>query len=740
MSFNTALNGLHAAHKRLEIAANNIANVGTFGFKSSRGEFAALFNSSMDGGVRNAVGHGVRLANVSQNFSEGSVHSNSGGLLDMRIQGKGFFVVSDNTGLSYSRAGAFRKDASDYVVDSYGGRLQGYSIGGDGRVISGVRTDLKIDTSNMAPKVTSRMTETLNLDAASPSLSTLPVFNPNDPSTYTKVITRTIKDGGAPEVKEIHGQVYNEKRALLVRGRPAIPPADHELKQYFVKAGDNQWTMYTLIDGRNPSDHATNTPLKATVTMGADGSYSLAGDGKDIVSLPKNELLLTGWKPAEQVNGVWGAAAASGTGTIKMPLNDGVTNALAESDPVLKPRPEFDPNNPASYTKNITTKVLDSAGKEHAVQQYFVKTDGRSWVAFTLIDGRNPVDPASTKPLVVNISRNTLGSVVVGGDEHMTSSSEKEFVVKGWKPAEKVDGNWVASPAVNNGWLSLSLSEGGVNGVDKADAVMGRVVPAFVPTDTNSYNKRFETPIYDSQGNKHVMNQYFIKDDTNSWQMHVLVNGRNPTDPNSTAPLTAQIKFNTDGSLQTMTAGDGLQVVNNTVTLKNWVPARVLDAGRATERWLSNGARSNEAGVVVDMAKMTQYNAATTRVSPQQDGHGAGELSRIGIDKNGILRANFTNGQTKNIGQVMLASFSNEQGLKPDSNNRWKETSTSGLANMDTPTTGILGGIEGGSLEGSNVTLTDELVDLIVAQTSYQANSKVLSTEATLMQTLIQSI
>lgn len=740
MSFNTALNGLHASHKRLEIAANNIANVGTYGFKSSRGEFAALFNSSMDGGVRNTVGHGVRLANVSQNFSEGKIHSNSGGLLDMRIQGKGFFVVSDNTGLSYSRAGAFHKDASDYVVDSYGGRLQGYNMDGNGKVIAGVRTDLKIDASNMAPKVTSKITETLNLDASSPSLSMLPAFNPNDPSTYTKVISRTIKDGGAEEVKEVHGAVYEDKRALLVRGRPAIPPADHELKQYFVKAGDNQWTMYTLIDGRNPVDHATNTPLKATVTMRADGSYSLAGDSKDIVSLPKNELRLTGWQPAEQVNGVWGAAAASSPGTLNMPLNDGVTNALSETDPVLKLRPEFDPADPASYTKHINTKVLDSAGNEHVVQQYFVKIEDRRWVAFTLIDGRNPADPSSTKPLTVNIGRSTLGSVVVGGDEHITGASEKEFVVKGWKPAEKVDGNWVASPAANNGWLSLSLSEGGVEGIDRGDAVMGRVVRTFVPADTNSYNKRFNTPIFDSQGNKHEMNQYFVKDDTNSWQMHVLVNGRNPADPNSTAPLTAQIKFNTDGSLQAMTADDGLQVVNNAVTLKNWVPARVIGAGRSNEQWLANGARSNEAGIAMDMTKLTQYNAATTRVSPQQNGHGAGELSGIGIDKNGVLRANFTNGQNKNIGQVMLASFANEQGLKADSNNRWKETNASGIANMDSPTTGILGGIEGGSLEGSNVELTDELVELIVAQTSYQANSKVLSTEATLMQTLIQSI
>ncbi|MDB6145341.1 MAG: flagellar hook protein FlgE [Pseudomonas sp.] len=603
MSFNTALNGLHASHKRLEVAANNIANVGTHGFKSSRAEFAALYSSSMAGGVRNAVGDGVRLANVSQNFSEGSVHSNSGGLLDMRIQGKGFFVVSDNTGLSYTRAGAFHKDAGDYVVDSHGGRLQGYSIDGKGSIINGVRSDLKIDTSNMAPKITTRITETLNLDASLPSLSTLPVFNPNDPSTYTKVISRTIKDGGAAEVAEVQGKKYGDVQAILVRGRPAIPPADHELKQYFVKTDADQWTMYTLIDGRNPVDHASSSPLQAKIRMRPDGTYSLAGDGK-----------------------------------------------------------------------------------------------------------------------------------------HLGQNAGKEFTLEGWKPAQQVNGIWGASPAANAGPIALTLTEGDVKGVEVNDAILSRHIPSFDPAYEVTFSKRFSTPLFDSLGNQHEITQYFVKEDTNRWRMHVLVNGRNPAAPASTAPLSAAVTFKSDGTLQSISADDGLEVENGILTLKNWTPSRVIDAGKNSERWLSNGARGNDAGIALDMTKITQHNAVTSRVSPQQDGHGAGELNGISVDKNGMVRATFTNGENKNIGQVMLASFANEQGLRPDSNNRWKETSTSGIANMDSPTTGILGGIIGGSLENSNVQLTDELVELIVAQTSYQANSKVLSTEATLMQTLIQAI
>jgi flagellar hook protein FlgE len=137
MSFNVSLSGLHAAHKRLEVAGNNIANVGTHGFKSSRAEFAALYLSAQLGNGHNAVGDGVRLANVSQNFSQGGVDASSGGVLDMRIQGKGFFVVSDNGALSYTRAGAFKMDKNDYIVDNEGSRLQGYGVNAKGDAVNG---------------------------------------------------------------------------------------------------------------------------------------------------------------------------------------------------------------------------------------------------------------------------------------------------------------------------------------------------------------------------------------------------------------------------------------------------------------------------------------------------------------------------------------------------------------------------------------------------------------------------
>jgi flagellar hook protein FlgE len=115
-------------------------------------------------------------------------------------------------------------------------------------------------------------------------------------------------------------------------------------------------------------------------------------------------------------------------------------------------------------------------------------------------------------------------------------------------------------------------------------------------------------------------------------------------------------------------------------------------------------------------------------------------LVGLNLERDGTLQARFNNGLSRNIGQVMLASFANEQGLQAQSGTRWTETNASGIANYGNAGVGTMGSIVGGALEGSNVELSEELVELIQAQTAYQANSKAISTEVTVLQALMQSI
>ncbi|WP_283181325.1 MULTISPECIES: flagellar hook protein FlgE [unclassified Pseudomonas] len=434
MSFNIGLSGLYAANKQLDVTGNNIANVATTGFKSSRAEFEDVYSATKLGSGSKTIGNGVRLANVSQQFTQGDVN-NTGNVLDMGINGSGFFVLSENGSMSYTRAGTFKVDKDGYVTNSDGSaRLQGYGVDANGKILNGVLTDLRVDTSNLAPKNTSTVSSTINLN------STAPIIN------------------------------------------------------------------------------QTTNP--------------------------------------------------------------------------------FDPSKEASFTK------------------------------------------------------------------------------------------------------------------------------------------QFSTPIYDTQGNKHVMDQYMVKTGDNTWKTYTLIEGRNPdgSDPTLAAslPVASTMAFDSSGKLVSVTTpATPTPIVSPDLKVTGWIPGTVTNGV-----WTANGAASGV--VTVSMDKTTQYNADTARSIPSQNGYATGQITNLTIDTSGIMLANFSNSQTKAIGQISLASFTNEQGLQPVGGTSWKETYSSGIPGYDAPNTGTLGEIHSNSLEESNVNLTNELVDLIKAQSNYQANAKTISTQSTIMQTIIQ--
>ncbi|WP_277758881.1 flagellar hook protein FlgE [Pseudomonas sp. A34-9] len=443
MSFNIGLSGLYAANKQLDVTGNNIANVATAGFKSSRAEFEDVYSATRLGSGSKVIGNGVRLANVSQQFTQGDIN-NTGNVLDMGINGSGFFTMSNNGSVSYTRAGTFKVDNAGYITNTdYTSRLQGYGVDANGKIINGVLTDLKIDTSNLAPKSTSLVTSSINLN-----------------STASK------------------------------------------------------------IDDTVP------------------------------------------------------------------------------------------------------------AGK-------------------------------------------------------------------------------------------------------------------FDPSKLETYTKSFSTPIYDTQGNSHVMDQYVVKTGENTWKVYTLVDGRNPdaagSDPTKVDPVASTLTFDSSGNLTQVSTPSTLPppnpnpIISSDLKLTGWKPGTVVNG-----TFTPNGASANPAGITISMAKTTQYNADTARSIPTQDGYATGQITNLTIDGTGTLFANFSNNQSKAIGQVALASFTNEQGLQAIGGTSWKETFASGIPGYDAPETGTLGSIASNSLEESNVNLTNELVDLIKGQSNYQANAKTISTQSTIMQTIIQ--
>ena len=192
MSFRLALSGLNAASTDLAVTANNIANTGTVGFKGSRAEFAEVYSVSAQGVSTSAVGNGVRVADVAQQFKQGNIDW-TGNALDLAMSGQGFFILSDNGAQVFTRAGAFQVDREGYVVNSSNQRLQTFPPTPGGGFNTGTLSDLRLVTSESAPTATSAVELTLNL----PANATAPINSPfdvTDPDSFNHSTSMTIYD------------------------------------------------------------------------------------------------------------------------------------------------------------------------------------------------------------------------------------------------------------------------------------------------------------------------------------------------------------------------------------------------------------------------------------------------------------------------------------------------------------------------------------------------------------------
>ncbi len=221
MTFRLALSGLNAAQTDLNVTANNIANTSTAGFKASRAQFAELFAVSPQGVSSLATGNGVKVSDVSQQFSQGNIDFTESNL-DLAISGEGFFTLSDNGAQVYTRAGNFATDASGYVTNPAGQRLQVYPPSATGGFNTGALSDLRLSVAESAPNATANVEVLMNL----PSSDTAPptaVFNPSDTSSYNRATSLTVYDSlGAAHT----GTLYMTHTATA-----------------------NQWTARLYVDG-----------------------------------------------------------------------------------------------------------------------------------------------------------------------------------------------------------------------------------------------------------------------------------------------------------------------------------------------------------------------------------------------------------------------------------------------------------------------------------------------------------
>jgi len=234
------------------------------------------------------------------------------------------------------------------------------------------------------------------------------------------------------------------------------------------------------------------------------------------------------------------------------------------------------------------------------------------------------------------------------------------------------------------------------------------ITAAFNINDATTYDNATSMTVFDSLGNPHTLSTYFVKAAANTWSVYGAADGVAMTGALGT------LAFNPDGTLDATTSA---------------VPYSVSMA-------LTTGA-TTPLTFPLDFTGSTQFGSTFGINALTQDGFTSGKLAGYSVSEDGILLGRYTNGQSRALGQVVLASFANPQGLQPLGNNGWGESTGSGQPLVGAAGTGSLGALQSGAIEESNVDLTQELVDMITAQRVYQANAQTIKTQDQVLNTLV---
>jgi len=312
-------------------------------------------------------------------------------------------------------------------------------------------------------------------------------------------------------------------------------------------------------------------------------------------------------------------------------------------------------------------------------------------------------------------------------------------------PADDIPANATASVSATYN-LDASIIEAGEDGatpLQSATIVGGNGAEMAVNYHfSNSYT------VYDSLGNNHTVSTYFLKNADNQWIAQVAVNGvidgferadgpapdntANQGDVTDYGDNAFAIDFNSNGQLLRNPDGEITAILGVTGVNVGAGPGAAIK-----NITFAPGGGAEQVNFELDLEGTTQFNNNSVQNTLAQDGYSSGSLAGLEVTREGRVIRIYTNEERRDAGQIVLANFANEEGLQPIGDNAWRETNASGIGVIGTAGAGVFGTIESGVLENSNVDLAKQLVDTIVAQRAYQANSTSISTQDELLQTII---
>ncbi len=341
---------------------------------------------------------------------------------------------------------------------------------------------------------------------------------------------------------------------------------------------------------------------------------------------------------------------------------------------------EFDPADPETYNKQVPMSVYDTLGNSHTLSTFYVKspTGDGTWNVYAAKDGTeigalSAVGKAQTDPAAVTART-------------------------AWDTASKV-----VPPVAAN--LATTAAAYGKAAADAVVAAASVVTPPATQAPASADNLAEVRAAADAAA---------AIPGATPVQIDAAIAKALKMEPKAIGTL----KFDTNGALNLASTGTAGKF-NIDIPI---VP--------------STGAELN-LPVEINFAGTTQYGTTTSEKFLAQDGYKPGSLQRFSTGADGSILGQYSNGQTKVLGQVVLANFTNPNGLQPLGNNAWAESSQSGVPLMGTAGTGGLGVLQASATEASSVDLTAELVNMITAQRVYQANAQTIKTQDSVLQTLV---
>lgn len=774
MSFYTSLTGLNSATAQLAVTANNIANVGTSGFKRSRADFGDIFSTSPLQKSSSNIGQGVSLKQVRQEFSQGNI-STSGNSLDLAITGDGFFPLKTPDGLQdiYTRNGSFTLNDQNNVVNSTGQRLMAASVDSSGKA------DLtNLNALTIPPKTSGEAVETtkiqlgLNLPADSSVITA--DFDRTNPSTYNKSTALTVYDsGGNGYLATVYyvktqnasqGSPYSKWQTYFFVGDTQVKPA---LQQATDKIGSSLFVnkygdvlpksdprvipssgtteMYSLDDLTDirPSSPATALGSTLATTTYVDGALVGASSGSlsfkikvDGASTPQTitYALQAGDSDPEvlsrhveiAINNVLGALADTPDLASTTDVNEYEKNARYGITV------QFDPDKAQFSISSGTTGDASSIAITEADSsaQNIMGLSGENLVV--LASSTEALRGKASEAAVLRgetMTINTTKSVFV-------TSSNKDFFVSVDGIASKIELPYPTTYS-NIDAFAKALQDK-INSIVDADS--GRKVSGVtVGFDPKTKQLNFTTGTTGDNASIQVTGPA-------DWGL-----ANTEMQFGSTTEWKKLTQFTENGALQYVKNGGQTEDAAGLSTKTEWWPV-FLDRGELSfdltgkpispltgmpfETAFLQGGKG-ALTMSIDFTKSTQYSSAFAVLSQSQDGAPEGELMGLNIGVDGLVNATYSNGSQVSLGKIVLANFSSPSGLRQVGDASYLSSATSGVAKIGEAGSAGFGSIRAGATERANVDLTQELVDLITAQRNFQANAKAIETSSTMTSAII---